>query len=234
LKHIIITGDSWACGEWSNANTGADAFGWGIIDQGITKLFSNHGYHVINLGCPGGDAWGLLQPLYNFLWINTHLDIHRIYYFQTDIGRSFTHRSVPVAECNHDLAAALDQMYTELYAELDRIAHERSVKIHVIGGLTDVTVSFTAFENLVLESESWCRLLDPNLALTNVVDQKSIEFLAAEFPQHQQQLLPLIEQCLARKDFFNHNPHWFPDHYHPNAHAHNLLFQKILPGCLEP
>ena len=180
----------------------------------------------MNLGQPGTDPWGLIWPLECFIWMNPQLDIHRIFYLQTDIGRGFCHKKLP--ESDDDLDQVLDSMYRDVYQELNAVAQRRNQKIHVVGALTDISIDLDQFQNLSLAVPSWCQLLDAATPLVKILDVDSIEQLCHENPKKKSQTLVLLERALARRDFFADNPQWFyPDGIHPNLLAHQLLFEKL-------
>lgn len=225
LKTILITGCSWSAGVWGKDSNDH----YGLLDSGLAGLYVENGFDVVNLSCPGGDPWGLLAPLDNFLWTNPHRKIDHIYYFQTDIGRSFAHQELPIERFNYDFDLAINFMYYKLYERLNEIAQQRRVKIKVIGGLTDVTVPFRLFGSLELVVPSWCQLIDPELPLVKIVDPMSLCWLTDRFSSRKSQLLSLLEQGTGRLDYMKNNKKWFwPDGGHPNTRAHEKLFDYLI------
>lgn len=225
MKHILITGCSWASGVWGTTSSGH----YGLIDQGITTLFENHGYRVINLSQPGSDPWGVLYPLKSFLECNKHIEIYKVYYIQTDIGRSFFRKEVTLNKLRPNLSNTIDRLYSELYNELDAIALTYNRVISVIGGLTDITVSLKDYSNLNLEVPSWCQLLDSNLSLTALVDPVAFNYLNKLPSVPMEQVLNFLQLADSRHDFYNNNAQWFwPDGKHPNLTAHKMLFNKLM------
>lgn len=225
MKTIVITGDSWSAGVWGENSVGK----YDILAPGLSSLFMNQGYKVINLSQPGSDPWGILWPLNCFIWTNPHIDIKKIYYFQTDIGRSFSNREVPLQKYGGNLTKTLESMYRDLYHALDQLAKQRNIKISVVGGLTDVTVSLNEFDSLELDIPSWCRLLDTSLPLTNLVDKEGFEVLDRQFPDLKDQINKYLDRANARRDFLLSNKQFFyPDGLHPNVNGHRLLFENLI------
>jgi hypothetical protein len=225
MKHILIVGCSWASGVWSD-----DEYKFRLIDQGITSLFENQGYRVINLSQPGSDPWGVLWPLDCFLLCNKHLDIDKIYYIQTDIGRSFSTRDLPpIKEFQKNIYNTVLSMYDQLYQELDAIALKHNKLISVIGGLTDVVVSLKEYNNLYLEVPSWCRLVDPSVSLTALLNESAFDYLSKIPSISKLEMSNLLQLANDRYEFYNNNTQWFwPDGLHPNLNLHNLLFEKLI------
>lgn len=221
MKTVLITGCSWAAGVWGLDSNGNH----NILDSGLTRLYLENGFDVVNLSSPGGDAWGPRHFLENFLQTNPHRKIEYIYYVQTDIGRSFAHKEFPIERFDYNFESAIDFMYNKLYESLNEVAQQRRVKIKVIGGLTDVTVPFQSFDSLELVVPSWCRLIDPELPLVRLADPESLSWLTDRFSLYKSQLLDLLEKGTDRLVYMDRNKEWFwPDGNHPNIRGHEKLF----------
>ena len=219
MKNLLITGCSWPAGEW-----GYVSGNYQITHRGLALFLNDSGYDVINLSQPGSDNWGAVYVLQSFLKVNSHINLSHIFYFQTDIGRSF---KFCAPSKSNNLTDEINQLYLELYDRLDQLAMKNNCTIHVIGGITDIVVSLKNFKNLKLCLDSWCRLIDPTLPLTGLVDKSSIEFLD-DHCYDKKQIEPIADQALARYKFFDSNPYYFqPDGTHPNRLAHKLLVEYL-------
>jgi hypothetical protein len=219
MKNSLITGCSWPAGEWGTISGNHQ-----ITHRGLNLFLNDLGYDVINLSQPGSDNWNTFRVLQSFLKVNSHINLSHILYFQTDIGRSFKFHTPSKSK---NLTDEINRLYLELYRHLDQLAMKNNCTIHVIGGLTDVVVSLQNFKNLKLCLDSWCRLIDPALPLTGLVDQTGIEFLD-DHGYDKKQIESIIDQSWGRIEFFNSNPYYFqPDGQHPNRLAHKLLVEYL-------
>ena len=225
MKTIIITGCSWACGEWDTVNGH-----YGLSHQGLTQYYLDAGYNCINLAQPGGNIMGLWYTLNAFLKVNTHLDIKQVIYIQTDCGRSFKNLELNalLQDKSKSLTGIIDYCYQIFYDKLNDIAPTYNTKVSVVGGLTDVTTDLTPYTNLDLAVPSWVRLIDPAQPLTSLVDQTSIDFLTQHCPHRKSEILDLLDAALARRDYFDQNPKiFYPDWRHPNRYGHQILYDKL-------
>jgi hypothetical protein len=213
MQTIIIIGDSWPAGVWGHDNE--------IIEMGISKFYLDHGYHIINLSQPGADPFGLLYPLDAFLRVNFNLDIESVFYFQTDIMRSFD-----FIKRFSNLSDTVDNGYQDLYSRLNDIAKKNNKIVNIIGGLTDVTIDLSTYDNLNLLLPSWCQLFDQSISTVRLMDQEKFEFLHHHYPKHQ--ILPYLEETNARYDFFDQRKDIFwPNKTHPNVLGHKILFDHL-------
>jgi hypothetical protein len=229
LKTTLITGCSWGCGEWAVI----DGI-YGLCNPGFAQFFNSPTCYPINLSRPAGNPYEITLALETFLKVNSQMDIDKIFYLQTDIGRSWSGPKISqilettLAKNDYNFELAIEACYHYVYRHLNDIAAARQQKIYVIGGLTDVIIDFEQYKNLEIALDSWCHLLDPDLPLTGLVDVRGIDYLNRQFQQHQTQILPLIEKANQRWNFYNTRKDvFYPDGIHPNRYGHQLLFNYL-------
>ena len=231
MKTIVITGCSWGCGEWNHGD---------IAHCGLAEYLTQDGYNVVNLSEPSSGPIHLINPLNRFLEYNSHLDIEHIFLIQSDIGRNFTTR---VGTGNNrpqhdDIAVVWDDqltlennikgIYRQFYSRLNVIGKYRKKSINLIGGLTDLVIDYANdFENLNFLIPSWCQLVDSTIPNLSLIDIMSLEYLNNNY-NNKAEILPLVEQSLARSNFWKKHPNMFwPDGIHPNRHGHKVLYDAI-------
>ena len=74
MKTIIITGDSWGCGEWGvDTNTP-------IVHGGLSDYFEQDGYNIINLSHPRKGPLTCLVELHRFLMVSRNKIEHIFLY----------------------------------------------------------------------------------------------------------------------------------------------------------
>jgi len=218
---FVISSCSWGAGEWGT-DTGGQ---YKLLHGGVVQYLCDNGYDAINLSVPGGDPMGMLWSLQAFMQCNQHKCLD-IYVIQSDIGRSMqwcdTSEDIPV----YDL---IDRLYYEYYRSLDQAAKKYNLSIKLIGGLTDITVDVSDFTNLEILAHSWCQMIDRSLAPVKLVDEVGITFLEKNKGHRKSEILSLVEQALARREFWKSRPDMFyPDFQHPNRSMHQQLCNFIL------
>jgi len=206
--HIVIIGDSWGCGEWS------DDMPYRVTHCGLAQYFTDRGCNVTNLSKPGGSNKDMVTALIATLPI---YNPHYVFWLQTDPIRdlrpydqeTFPKSSSELTEMGRDL---LENTYAEL--------NDIGVKIHCMGGVTNLEKSIEKYPNLIPIIPSIIQMFNgpkvdfwisdwinsPNLRLND-------DFLL-ELENHPIHILP--------KEWF------FPDGVHPNREAHRKIFECII------
>lgn len=193
----------------------------------MTQYLQEAGYEVWNLSQPGGDMTGLANLFRRIVQCNPHKDFLPVL-IQTDIGRSFPFREFLMKD-EETVTDFLNRVYLEIYQDFNNFAKELNVNVHVIGGLTDITVNLSTFSNLRLIGSSWVSLINPGISMVQVVDQDSINYLDWKYKDKKNQLVDIIDKSTQRFKFFDDNPIFFyPDGQHPNRDMHRVLADYLL------
>jgi hypothetical protein len=233
-KKLIIVGCSWGCGEWQVDQNKVIS----ISHPGIAAYLSTD-YDVVNLSRGGGSNWQSCFALRNYLNYVNNFDLCQIIVMQTDAFRPNSSKQYQV-DYDHlyqDSLSLLDfyQKTLEIfYIKLDLLAKEYNLKIHLVGGLTDLDIhTISLYNNLIPMCESWVHLIDnthtpsiiplilnPGL-LTAVKEHNRIDLLD-EIVQYSDQNF-LKAQELMETEYFGPS---FGD-FHPSRQGHKLLSNYI-------
>ena len=231
MKTIVITGDSWGCGEWQRATEPPGTQQQIISHPGLTQYFIDDGYNVANLSQYSMGNHTLIDPLYYFLDVNRHLNIKHVFFIQTDITRSIRDKFFDFNKFSKDKNNNLEQiiryMYYDVYSKLNHIGNVLGYNITLIGGLSDLVIDVGEFNHLNFLVPSWVKLLDESAKISHLLDHVNMEHLLAVY-NDKEQLLPFIEELNVRHDIWKNNPNFFwPDGNHPNRIGHKVLYDYI-------
>jgi hypothetical protein len=238
---IIIVGDSWGCGEWSEAHT--------VSHCGLQQYFQEHGYQVLNFSRGGASNWEsylILKQVLNSGIID-HKNSIEIFVFQTEWFRDLAvkpllklHQSYNKidysVDCYHK-NLALDTI-DHWSQHLDDLAIKHNVTVKIIGGCSDTVNKdwvHGKYQNLKVVCQSFTNLVVNG---TDTVDnpifgvkyQPSLVETCRKNTQDDQLqfLLDAIEAGDSRENLFLTNSNWFwPNGDHPNRLAHKRLFEFL-------
>ena len=244
MKTIVITGDSWGCGEWGVNTNGIHSERVNsdppIVHGGLSDYFEQDGYNIINLSNPGTGPLTYLVELNRFLMVSRNR-IEHIFFIQTCIGRDFTtqldeetafmkrlpgHHHLTL---NYDLnlESNIVGCYRQVYDKLNFIATYHRKIINVIGGFTDLPPPFSEFSNLNFLIPSWVSLIDPSLPKCLLVTNAAFDHLDKKY-KNTQEILSYMDAATNRYFFMKNNEEFFwPDGVHPNRKGHKLLYDAI-------
>jgi len=158
---IIIIGDSWGVGEWSQSCE--------LNGPGIGQYLMLHD-EVINLSVGGGSNTQSLDRLKKLLvkFSPDHYDT--IYWLITCPTRCISAKDFVslTTDCLTDTAT---QLLNNCLQSANDLAKTFDIKIKLIGGLCDLnSVDVTQYTNLEIVVASWGQLLDPNYSTCLITD----------------------------------------------------------------
>lgn len=236
---IIIAGDSWGCGEWSESDRTGPNVQFGIVTHtGLEQYLQDDGHNVINVSYPGSsnvDVCNQLNTSLNVLsGVGKVSDVKHIFVFQTEWHRAYRYTLPVNSVIDIDY---IHMVMSDYYYRLSDLALKFNVRIGLIGGCTDV-LWLDAFEkeypevfiacqsmiNLCLNDNH--RINNPLFDLENdlpLVDKmKSNNFKNTEF------LLAQLKDTSERRDDMSLCPHFFaPDFVHANQFGHQKLYNLL-------
>jgi hypothetical protein len=235
MKTLIVVSCSWGCGEWDHQGNHELV----ISHPGITE-YLNNSFKVVNLSRAGNSNWQICYTLHNYLMTNPHQDFE-IIVIQTDIARRSLAEKYLDLELVFKKTHNLESLYTELseicYHKLAYLAKLANTKIHLVGGLTDLStdiLSLSEFGDLVVLCDSWIKLLynahtpsliplrlDPEL-LTATKEYNRYDLFEQVVEYSDKNFLKLQE--LYESEFFGPA---FGD-FHPSRLSHKLLSEHII------
>ena len=216
---ILIAGDSWGCGEW-----GWDSEGnYGLIHNGLEHFLSID-HTVINVSKAGASNKETIELLNQYLTIDKTVDL--IFWFQTDPLRD----ARPYSFFNQKILSFETLMELQLDLILSSYTRLNNLKLPVccLGGASTLqTEYFKHYSNLTPIVPSVT-----NLILGKSYDHPKIWF-SEWFKLIKNQfdlasLNKLYDEKLKQNQLLdNHRDMFYPDGYHPNRIAHEILYNYL-------
>ena len=164
MRKLLLVGDSWSCGEWVHAPDHPDAITLG--HPGMTEYLSSD-YSIVNLSKGKASNWQICYALTNYLkYGQWDADPPTIFVFQSDAWRPAMSQKFDVDTDKIMLDSdSLLNFYKRtleiFYIKLNLFAKEYQVKLHLIGGLSDLDLeTLSLYNNLIPCCESWTQLLN--------------------------------------------------------------------------
>jgi len=215
---IIIVGDSWGCGCWTEEQT--------VYHRGLEQLLHDDGHKVINLSQGGCDLKTITRRLDDHLmllkdrpplWFTE--PVTKILVLQTEWHR---HLSTAKEKDTEQIEIA------SFYGTLSHISKKYNLPIYVIGGCSD-TVWLDEFENYYPGVTVVCQSFTNLLVNDNHRTDEPV--YSVRFPKSfitDYELMLKAEKGQKREQVWNENPQWFfPDGTHPNHLAHEKLYSHL-------
>jgi len=235
MDKLIIVGCSWGCGEWRNGTENTLE----LNHPGITEYLSKD-YTVVNLSKSGASNWQTTFSLRNYLEHRVdRQESVKIFVIQTDASRSITSDKFNVDyESILEKSSGIKDYYKTLleifYIKLHNLAEQYEIKIHMIGGLTDLDFeSMSLYNNLVPCCESWIKLLDPThqpSQIPLILDPK----LLVRAKKHNkinlvEDIITCSDQSFLRAQQLMETDYFGPafGDFHPSRKGHNVLASYI-------
>ena len=213
---IIIVGDSWGCGCWTEGK---------VYHRGLEQLLHDDGHKVINLSQGGCDLKTIVRRLDEYLMLLVDRSplwftepVTKIIVLQTEWHRHLSTTKEKDAE-QIEIAS--------FYGTLSGLSKRYNLPINVIGGCSD-TVWLGVFENYYPGVTVVCQ------SFTNFLindDHRTDEpVYSVRFPKSfitDYELMLKAEKGQKREQVWSENPQWFPDGSHPNHLAHEKLYSHL-------
>jgi hypothetical protein len=240
---ILITGDSWGCGEWNGQGDRRS----NIDHAGLAQYLRQHGHRVVNLSKGGGSNLESAGRVEDFLaeengFVN---QVNCVLVFQTEWYRDVVNlwSLDEFQQVNYNYEQLKGRLISRFYHKLSAIAVHHSIKIYVTGGCSD-TVWLDQFEKyypgVQIVCQSWVNLMLENQPMIdqpvfarfgsetqnlvqyakNKLDQSSLEFLLKDLSaakERDTRWAQLASQGLLCSD-----------QTHPNRMAHKILFDHLM------
>ena len=216
---ILIAGDSWGCGEWGWDDDG----NYGLIHEGLAHFLSTQ-HTVVNVSKAGASNKEAIELLSQQLTLDNSFDF--IFWFQTDPLRdarpySFFKQKILSFEALMELQ--LDLLLAA-YTRLNNL----KIPVYCLGGASLLkTEYFDNYSNLTPIVPSVT-----NLILGKSYDHPEIWFsewlklIKKQFDLDS--LNKLYSEKLKQNELLdNHRDLFYPDGYHPNRIAHEILYNYL-------
>jgi hypothetical protein len=236
---IIISGCSWACGEWARGDTVAENED-PISHKGLEQYLVDAGYTVLNLS--QGALSNLQIANRIFTWIDRHPNetISKIFVFQTEYLRdywmSFQEDFLSLTHADSLSGKSISRFYYKL-STISKIA---KCPVYLIGELSDtlwignmetcypgVKVVCQSMTNLIVNNNH--RVAEPVLDWYLGDTAEAIEKIKKSIPDDEvTKLLKKINDGFERENIvFSNSKYFWPDGRHPNRYGHQILFDFL-------
>jgi hypothetical protein len=240
---ILITGDSWGCGEWNGQGDRRS----NIDHAGLSHYLRQQGHQVVNLSKGGGSNLESASRIEDFLadengFVN---QVNCVLVFQTEWYRDAVNlwNLNEFQQVGYDYEQLKSQLISRFYHKLSATAVHHAIKIYVIGGCSD-TIWLDQLEKyypgISVACQSWVNLLINGQSMIDQpvfgrfgsetqnliqyaktkLDQTSLEFLLTDLAAakaRNNQWSQLASQGLLCSD-----------RTHPNRLAHKILFDYLI------
>jgi hypothetical protein len=220
LMEILISGDSWGCGEWCWAENNP------ISHKGIEQYFVNNNYFVKNTSRPGGSNDISVHKIKN----NLNKNYDAIVWFQTD----------PLRDNGHVILKKENLTYSDILNEQDRLLKNTYKKLNsfgvdilCIGGCSKINLELIQqYKNLKVVIPSVPELLINKYTHPDI-------WYGNEWTYNIKNNLDYdcVEKLYAAKvsiQAIEHNIEFFhPDGRHPNRKGHWEIYQALLKFILK-
>ena len=230
---IVVTGDSWACGEWDSEH--------GNVHGGLAEILKHNGHEVVNLAVPGTDNRTATHNLKWFLHNNQSHNITQIIFFKSDIARQ-----INTPDLQRGYIDFKNTIIHSFYFALAEAVQKYQVPCAIIGGSSDafsrdwtanaamnyheklkgLTIAVPSFTNLIVNDNSnkltfsiW-READTETILTAIKASSTNQDIAI--------LIEDLDLAQRRYNLWHHNAEFFPDGNHPNRRAHQILYEFLI------
>ena len=230
---VFIGGDSWGCGEWVHSLVS----GPHISHKGLEQYFLDSGYVVVNTA-KGGSSNS--KSIHRLDKMNIS-DKDVVLWIQTDPMRNVD--SMQIREGFRKFNSFIKFMEFLLYEDyknLNAIGEKNNIKIHLIGGMTNVLENITSgFSNLNTLVQSWNHLLIGHIPeysewkshlylgiMSRHIDDFSLDLYSQD---EKFKLVDEIDNAIWKKWNMHHAlSDVYPDGNHPTREGHKILFDYVV------
>ena len=207
---ILITGDSWGCGEWDGLNDD-----YRVTHAGIEQYLRDDGYDVENISIGGNNN------LMSYHLINDNVFDHLIF-FWTDPLRQATWE-----DFTHDGPMATVEKHTDLMMQrLDQFP-----KVTLIGGCAKIQY-YNYRPNLHCVIPSFTELLVPGFVDSPYMISHEWEDhwknIRKPSDQFKREIVDISEQAEHKQSVWRKHPDLFwPDWYHANRQGIRIVYDHM-------
>lgn len=219
-KKILITGCSYACGEWANDDNGS----YGISHRGTEQYLKMAGHDVVNTSSPGGSNGAALDSIRNRCK-NFDLVIFFLTAVSRDIGTYLDGQKVRYSK-THSAVENCKMIADLVLKELNTISVPE--KTIVVGALYKIPANnykfklqFNGMDLLIPDNEFPQHYFNPHdFVEYHARKQIDLETLKSQLPHtRDEKFWETMEK----------NPQWYrPDGCHWNRSAHKKIADYIL------
>ena len=224
MANILISGDSWACGEW-----GKDPYdNYCVLHSGIQRFLQDAGHTVKNIGGGSLSNKNSIERLQR-----QNLDLYDfVFWIQTDPIRDLRPYSEDLIK---DIFLTYDSVVSHQSKLLD-LTYERlnalNKKIYCMGGCFPLEKQLiTKYNNLIPFIKSIILFLEPRYNLSEVWFSDWLHLVDRQFN------LSCIDKFLVQKrnqdSLETYKKYFWPDGGHANRTGHKILYDYIVKHLIE-
>lgn len=226
---ILIAGDSWGCGEWSDEHLpfNLSLHNLGLTHNGLEQYLRDENFIVKNLSEPGCANQIIYRRLYFELKYNPNY-WDKIIVFQTTPTRDLPWENSKKFSYD-DLIITLDTFLNKFYIALNNLNYP----IDILGGCSKVNTGLIAkYENLQSSIPSILEFLIPGFNqpriwtdILQIIDKKNYSTETLE---------KIINETEILFNLSNLSPYFEKEPYHPDRLAHKNIFEFLKKSYLNP
>jgi hypothetical protein len=224
---ILIAGDSWGCGEWTNGH---------VSHRGLQQYLIEAGHSVNNISHGGISNLDTATRIELYLKRNFNAQVSKAFVFQTEFDRDHKHWYMHDQNDWNDIEGC---WLARFYNKLSNISQQYQFPIYLIGGAGDVVgfddmsmdhpgclVACQSMTNLLCRSQDTIEIPVHSWYTNN--SQQFVEMYRSQKPRDVKSLLEKIDLGFCRESLLRENPQYFyPDGVHPNQLGHLMLFEFL-------
>ena len=226
--HIMVAGDSWACGEWGQTDSG-----YGLLHSGITTEMESQGHRVYRTAQGGDSNRSQLHRVTLALAEQAHTDA--VLFIQTDPLRDLSASHMPTTLKGYRSAHSL--LLRDLYQALNDLP----VPILLVGGNCAVDPALVSeFPHVHTVCRDWIALLLGSRPCEIICRQWTYPHCEVDLLTHweseERAHFRWFHKCNTPTT--QHYKWFWPDGLHPNRAGHAALLTHIqsqgllLPGVV--
>jgi len=237
---IIVSGCSFACGEWQRGDLRNPDNG--ILHGGLSQYITeNLNKPTVNLGVPAGSNLQVAQKIYGWIERHSEIPVEKIIVFQTEYTRDV---KMIYEEDYLNFTTSIEFaniLISRFYSRLSKISKIANCPIYLVGGVSDIAklddiekhypglhIACHSLTNLVINNIS--TIDTPVLSWYDSMSTKFIERIKPKLSTVElENFIKEIDAGLERENLIFGTPEYFwPDGIHPNRKAHKKLFDFLL------
>ena len=216
--NILISGDSWGCGEWGNNST------HNVSHPGLEKYLKSKDHYVINLSQGGANNIESIDRIFYKL-SNKKYDF--IFWFQTSPFRNLRPYTTFEKDFKsyNDLIKKSNQLLDIDYKKLNDFNHP----IHCIGGCSKLNLELISkYHNLIPIVPSVTELILKDFIHPLVWLDEWTHLIGTQFDKESVDLLYNNQATIDQlKTVEKYKKYFWPDGSHPNRYGHKILFKYL-------
>lgn len=206
--HILITGDSWGCGEWENRN--GDFNNW---HTGIEQYLKEDGYSVENVSVGGANNLQSLDAIKN-----KQFD-HLIFFF-TDPLRQATYAEFVTISPKQIVKDHTEQILQAL---------EKYPSVTLIGGCVKIHSNGRTQYNIPSISQLVIPDFEDSEYMSSWEWEDHWKNLTNPSDEFKHEIIDIYEKADKKYNLWKNNPKLFwPDGLHANRHAIKIVYEHMI------